>query len=86
MMPFAAGGTALWALAGLILLIFFRDRLAESGQTMWLWICLAGFVGGLIGMLVMHLRARRRRRRDTPSAAASQTQRVSDTSSTSASS
>jgi hypothetical protein len=63
MVPFAVGGLAAWAVAGLVLLIF-RGRLADQGHTNWLWICLAGFLIGLPGLAVM-LRhdARRRRRR-----------------------
>lgn len=61
MMPFAVTGTVVWAALGLVLLLY-RDELAAQGRTMWLWTCLAGVIGGLIGILVMHLRARRRRR------------------------
>lgn len=68
MVPFAVGGTAAWAVAGLVLL-FWRDWLAEHGHTDWLWICLAGFLLGLLGVAVM-LRhdALRRRSRGTPPA------------------
>ncbi len=59
MMPFAVGGTVLWALTGLVLLVF-RDDLVASGRTSWLWTCAAGVAGGLLGILTMHLRARRR--------------------------
>lgn len=64
MVPFALGGMALWALAGVVLLLV-RDRLADHGHTNWLWICLAGFLWGLPGLAVM-LRhdANRRARRD----------------------
>ncbi len=58
MMPFAVGGTVLWAVAGLILLVF-RAQLA--GRTEWLWTCLAGVIAGVVGSLTMYLRARRRR-------------------------
>lgn len=53
MVPFAVGGMVLWALAGLVLLIFFRDRLAAHGHENWLWICLAGVLVGLPGLAVM---------------------------------
>jgi len=61
MMPFALGGTVVWALAGLVLL-FFRDDLAADGHTSWLWTCLAGVIAGLCGVLTMYVRGRRQRR------------------------
>lgn len=63
MVPFALAGLALWAVAGLVLLLF-RDWLTEHGHTNWLWICLAGFLVGLPGLAVMirHDANRRRRR------------------------
>jgi H+/Cl- antiporter ClcA len=60
MMPFAVGGTVLWAAAGLVLLLY-REELVEQGRTMWLWTCLAGVIGGLLGSVVMHVRDRRHR-------------------------
>lgn len=63
MVPFALGGTLLWAVIGLVLLMF-RDTLARQHRTGWLWICLAGFLFGLVGLVVMirHDAARKRRR------------------------
>jgi len=57
MLPFALGGTAAFALAGVILLL-------TGAPESWLWICLAGVLWGIPGTLTM-LRhdARRRRRR-----------------------
>ncbi|MGH3647412.1 MAG: DUF2530 domain-containing protein [Micromonosporaceae bacterium] len=60
MMPFAVAGTVLWALAGLVLLVF-REELVTSGRASWLWTCLAGVLAGLLGILTMHTRARRQR-------------------------
>ncbi|MGH3662596.1 MAG: DUF2530 domain-containing protein [Micromonosporaceae bacterium] len=60
MTPFAIGGTAVWALAGLVMLIF-RDELVAQGRSMWLWTCLAGVITGMLGILTMHTRAKRRR-------------------------
>jgi H+/Cl- antiporter ClcA len=64
MMPFAVGGTVVWTAAGLVLLLY-REELAARGDTMWLWTCLAGVIGGLLGIVVMHIRDRRRRRRES---------------------
>ena len=64
MVPFAIAGIAAWAVAGLVLLIFFRDWLTEQGHENWLWTCLAGFLAGFPGLAVMlkHDANRRRRR------------------------
>jgi len=61
MMPFAVGGTVLWTAAGLILFLY-KDELEARGLAMWLWTCLAGVIGGLLGIIVMYVRDRRRRR------------------------
>jgi len=52
MVPFAIGGMLAWAGAGLVFLLF-RDRLAAHGHTDWLWICVAGFLWGIPGLLTM---------------------------------
>ncbi|MFI6762750.1 DUF2530 domain-containing protein [Micromonospora sp. NPDC050417] len=64
MVPFAVGGIVIWAVVGLVLLIFFRDWLTEHGHQDWLWTCLAGFLVGFPGLAVMlrHDANRRRRR------------------------
>jgi hypothetical protein len=61
--PFAIGGMAIWAVVGLILLAM-RHTLSAHGRTDWLWICLAGFLAGIPGLLTMitHDRHRRERR------------------------
>lgn len=53
MVPFAIAGIVAWAVAGLTLLIFFRDWLTTHGHTNWLWICLAGFLVGFPGLAIM---------------------------------
>jgi hypothetical protein len=60
--PFAVGGMALWAVAGLVMLPF-RDTLSAHGHSDWLWICVAGFLLGFPGWLVMIRHDRRRRAR-----------------------
>jgi len=64
MVPFALAGIAAWALAGLVLLVFFRDWLTTHDHQDWLWTCLAGFLWGFPGLAVMmrHDANRRRRR------------------------
>jgi hypothetical protein len=58
MVPYAVAGIVAWAVAGLVILVFFR-----AGHTQWLWTCLAGFLLGFPGLAVMirHDAARRRR-------------------------
>lgn len=56
-------GTALWAVAFLVLLPFW-SRLSADGHLWWLWTCLAGFAGGLLG-LAHCIRRRNARRRAT---------------------
>jgi hypothetical protein len=57
MVPFALGGMAAFAVAGLIVLL-------AGGPGEWLWICVAGFLCGIPGLLTMlrHDANRRRRR------------------------
>jgi len=54
-------GTALWALA-LIVLLPFNQQLADEGRTWWIWTCVAGVVLGLMG--AVHTTRRRARRTD----------------------
>jgi uncharacterized membrane protein len=49
-------GTVVWAAAFLIMLPF-RSDLEANGRGDWLWICLAGVVGGLFG--IVYCRRRR---------------------------
>ncbi|MDG4833788.1 DUF2530 domain-containing protein [Solwaraspora sp. WMMD1047] len=65
MVPFAVGGTLVWAVAGLVLLLFFRDWLTAHGHQNWLGICLAGFLLGFPGLAVMLRHDAHRRRRRT---------------------
>jgi hypothetical protein len=63
MVPFALGGMAAWAVAGLVLLGL-RPTLVAHGHEEWLRICLAGFLLGLPGLaLMLRHDANRRRRR-----------------------
>ncbi len=45
-----AVGTVLWAVAGLILVVFFRDQLADADASWWLWVCAVGTGLGLLGL------------------------------------
>ncbi|HYN94114.1 MAG TPA: DUF2530 domain-containing protein [Pilimelia sp.] len=63
MVPFAVAGLVAWAVAGLGLLAFGRDWLSAHGHTDWLWICLAGFLIGLLGLATMLRHDAHRRRR-----------------------
>jgi hypothetical protein len=64
--PFAIGGMILWAVIGLVLLLF-KGWLNDHGHTDWLWICLAGFLLGFPGLaqMIRHDRRRRARRANT---------------------
>jgi hypothetical protein len=57
MVPFAVGGMAAFAVAGLVVLL-------AHGPRDWWWICVAGFLLGIPGLLTMlsHDANRRRRR------------------------
>jgi hypothetical protein len=63
MVPFAVAGIVAFAVAGLVLFPF-RDTLAAHGHEDWLWICLAGFLWGFVGLasMIRHDAHRRRRR------------------------
>lgn len=62
MVPFAVAGLAVWAAVGLGLLLM-RDWLAEHDRLDWLWTCLAGFLLGIPGLVVMIRHDARRPRR-----------------------
>jgi hypothetical protein len=57
MVPFALAGMAAFAVAGVVVLL-------ADGPDGWLWVCLAGFLWGIPGLLTMlrHDANRRRRR------------------------
>lgn len=46
----AIAGTVAFAIALVVLLVGFRDSLAASGGTWWIWVCVVGTVQGLIGI------------------------------------
>ena len=60
MTPFAVGGTVLWALAGLVMVLFFKDSLDANGHGWWIDTCWAGVGSGLFGTFWMVLHDRRR--------------------------
>lgn len=43
-------GTICWAVAGIVLAVFFRTSLAEADASWWLWVCVVGTGLGLIGL------------------------------------
>lgn len=51
-------GTALWAVA-LIVALVFRDDLVADGRQWWVWTCVAGVILGLLGIVVTIRRRRR---------------------------
>jgi len=57
MVPFALGGMAVWLVALLATLPF------RHGHEGWLWICVAGFLWGIPGLLTMIRHDRRRKQR-----------------------
>lgn len=59
MVPFAVGGIAAFAVAGLVLLPL-HGWLTRHHHTTWLWTCLAGVLWGFVGLAVMLRRDRRR--------------------------
>ena len=63
MVPFALAGIVLWILA-IVIMVPFRDELAEAGHGDWFGIAVAGAIWGIPGGLTMlvHDIGRRRRR------------------------
>jgi len=59
-----AVGTVLWTIA-LVACLLFRTPLAEAGNAWWTWVCAAGALLGLAGLVFV------RRRRDAYRRAAS---------------
>ena len=45
-------GTALWFL-GFVVLLPFYDWLGRHGHRVWLWTCLAGWIVGVLGFLLL---------------------------------
>jgi hypothetical protein len=62
LLPYALAGMAIWALAGLVLLLA-HDWLVDTGREHWLLIVAGGLVWGVPGTLFMLRRDRRRRAR-----------------------
>jgi RsiW-degrading membrane proteinase PrsW (M82 family) len=51
-------GLALWAVAFVVLAVFFRDDLRRHDATWWLWACLVGIVLGLYALRFVSRRQR----------------------------
>ena len=62
MVPFALAGIGLWIIAVLVMLPF-RDELAEAGHELWFDIAVAGVLWGIPGGLTMVVHDRNRKRR-----------------------
>jgi len=52
-------GTALFAVAAVVLALL-RPSLLAAGRGWWLWVCVSGFLLGLVGLLYCWNRVRRR--------------------------
>jgi membrane protein DedA with SNARE-associated domain len=50
-------GTVLWAVALVVLAVFFQADLQRHGTTWWLWTCAVGIVLGLYGIRFARRRA-----------------------------
>lgn len=48
--PLVVAGTVLWAVAFVVLSVFFRDDLRRHHAQWWLWSCLIGVALGLYGL------------------------------------
>ena len=60
-------GIVAWAVALVVLLLFFRHSLSAHGATWWLWVCVAGIGLGLVALpYVLRRRAVYRRARSEP--------------------
>jgi hypothetical protein len=67
-------GTAAWAVAGVVLFVFFRTELAADGNSWWLWVCLVGCGLGVLGLpYVIRRRAVYRQHNSGTAAAAAAT-------------
>lgn len=62
MVPFALAGIGLWIIAVLVMLPF-RDELADAGRELWFDIAVAGALWGIPGGLTMVVHDRNRKRR-----------------------
>lgn len=51
-------GAGVWVLA-LSAMLVFLDPLRDAGNGWWLWMCVAGIVIGLLGLVNVHLRHER---------------------------
>lgn len=51
-------GMLLWAVAFVVLIVFFRDDLRRHHTTFWLWSCGLGFVMGFYGLWFVSRRRR----------------------------
>ncbi|MDQ1694898.1 MAG: hypothetical protein QOJ03_251 [Frankiaceae bacterium] len=57
--PVVVVGMVLWALAFVVLVVFFRDDLRRHDASWWLWACVIGVALGLYGLRFTSRRQRR---------------------------
>jgi NO-binding membrane sensor protein with MHYT domain len=58
--PVVIAGMALWAVAFVVLVVFFRDVLRRHHASFWLWSCLIGIALGLYALRFVSRRQRNR--------------------------
>lgn len=57
-------GTIAWTVALGVLLVFFREPLAEADASWWIWVCAVGVGLGLLGLLYVTRRREAYRRHE----------------------
>jgi len=60
-------GMAIWAVAFVVLVVFFRDDLRRHHAEWWLWTCGIGVLFGLYGLRFISRRQKPRARQEWPS-------------------
>jgi membrane protein DedA with SNARE-associated domain len=58
--PLVVAGMVLWAVAFVVLVVFFRDDLRRHHATYWIWSCLIGIGLGIYALRFVSRRQRNR--------------------------